>query len=164
MQDSVELTREFDAPRELVFKAWTEPERLMKWWGPKGFTSPICRIDLRPGGTYLSCMRSPDGRDFWSKGVFREIQAPERLVMTDSFADVKGNTVPATYYGMGEGWPLEMLITVTFDVVGRGTRVTISHSGLGTVPDTDRDNMRQGWNESLDKLATYIAEARRREY
>ena len=93
------ITRLFDAPRELVWKAWTAPERIRTWWGSIGFVSPVFKIDLRVGGEYHSCMRSPGGRDFWSKGIFREIVALERLVMTDSFADEKGNTVPASYYG-----------------------------------------------------------------
>ncbi len=67
----------------------------MRWWGPKGFTSPACRIDLRVGGKYLFCTRSPDGRDFWSTGVYREILEPERIVCTDSFADEEGNVVSA---------------------------------------------------------------------
>ncbi|MDQ1261779.1 MAG: hypothetical protein QG575_960 [Euryarchaeota archaeon] len=73
-EDRIDLiiTRFLDAPRELVWKAWTEPERLIRWWGPIGFTSPVSRIDLRVGGEYLSCMRSPDGKDFWSKGFYRE--------------------------------------------------------------------------------------------
>ena len=69
------ITRIFDAPRELVWKAWTEPGRMMRWWGPKGFTSPVCKIDLRVGGEYLNAMRSPEGQEFWSKGVYREIVA-----------------------------------------------------------------------------------------
>jgi uncharacterized protein YndB with AHSA1/START domain len=109
------ITRVFDAPRELVFKAWTEPERLKRWWGPKGSTTPYCEIDLRPGGVMNHCMRSPDGRDIWGKGVFREIVVPERIVLTDSFADAEGNVVSPTHYGMSPEWPLEALLTVTFE-------------------------------------------------
>ena len=83
-QQELVIKRIFDAPRELVWDAWTEPEQIMRWWGPKGFSAPVAKIDLRVGGAYLNCMRSPEGKDFWSKGVFREIVAPERLVMTDS--------------------------------------------------------------------------------
>ena len=72
------ITRVFDAPREFVWKAWTDPERFMRWWGPKNFTSPVSKIELRVGGTYLKCMRSPEGRDFWSTGVYREIVPMER--------------------------------------------------------------------------------------
>ena len=71
------LTRTFNAPRSLVFKAWTEPERVMRWWGPKDFTCPVCEIDLRPGGTYRNCMRSPEGKDFWSQGIYHEIKRAE---------------------------------------------------------------------------------------
>ncbi|MCX6832633.1 MAG: SRPBCC domain-containing protein, partial [candidate division Zixibacteria bacterium] len=67
------ITRVFDAPRDLVFKAWTEPERVASWWGPNRFTMPVCKIDLRPGGVFHYCMRSPDGKDYWGKGVYREI-------------------------------------------------------------------------------------------
>jgi len=100
------ITCTFKAPRELVWRSWTQPEHVMRWRGPKGFTSPVSKIDLRVGGVYLNCMRSPEGQDFWSTGVFREIVVLERLVMTDSFADEKGNVVPASHYGLGQGFPL----------------------------------------------------------
>ncbi len=150
------ITRVFDAPRELVWKAWTEPERVKRWWGPKGFTSPVIKIDLRVGGEYLSCMRSPEGQDFWGKGIFREIVAPERLVMTDSFVDKEGNTVPASYYGMSGDWPLEMLVTVMFEEQGDKTKLILKHSGIEGISATDRDNMEQGWSQSFDKLAVYL--------
>jgi len=91
------ITRTFDAPRELVWQAWTEPDRLMRWWGPKGFTAPVCTVDLRVGGRYLSCMRSPEGQDYWSTGVYQELVAPARLVYTDSFADEQGKWVVTAY-------------------------------------------------------------------
>ena len=146
----------FDVPREIVWKAWTDPERFMRWWGPKGFTSPVCKIDLRVGGGYLNCMRSPEGQDFWSKGVFREIVAPERLTMTDSFADEHGNMVPATHYGLSLDFPLEMLITVTLENLEGKTKLTLKHSGIDGINATDRRNMQQGWDQSLDKLAAYV--------
>lgn len=150
------ITRIFDAPRELVWKAWTEPERVKSWWGPKGFTSPVVKIDLRVGGEYLNCMRSPEGQDFWSKGVFREIVALKLLVMTDSFADKEGNTVPASYYGMSGNWPLEMLVTVAFEELDGKTKLTLKHSGINDISAADRDNMEQGWSQSLDKLAEIL--------
>jgi uncharacterized protein YndB with AHSA1/START domain len=155
-EDTRELivTRLFDAPRELVWKAWTEPERTMRWWGPKGFTSPVSRIDLRVGGEYLNCMRSSDGKDFWSKGVYREIVVPERLVMTDSFADENGNTVPASYYGMSKDFPLEMLIRVMFEEHDGKTKLTLRHIGMPS--GSDSEGAKQGWNESFDKLAEYL--------
>jgi uncharacterized protein YndB with AHSA1/START domain len=149
------ITRVFDAPRERVWKAWTEPESMMRWWGPKGFTCPVCQIDLRVGGTYLNCMRSPEGQDYWSTGVYREIVPPERLVCTDSFADEKGNVVPATHYGMSADFPLEMLVTVTFEEHERKTKLTLRHAGLP--PGKDLDDCRAGWSESFDKLAEVLA-------
>lgn len=160
MKAEVVITRIFDAPRGRVWQAWTEPRRAMRWWGPKGFTSPVSKIDLRVGGGYLNDMRSPDGKDYWSTGVYREVVAPERLVMTDSFADEKGNAVPATHYGMSPDWPLEMLITVTFEQSDGKTKLVLVHSGTGAVSDTDRDNMRQGWSESFDKLDEYLAQTK----
>ena len=91
------ITRIFDAPRSLVFKAWTEPEHMVNWFGPRGFTSKVLKNDLRPGGAYRIHMRGPDGDDHWSQGVFREIVPPERLVMVGSWADADGNpTRPET--------------------------------------------------------------------
>ena len=149
------ISRHFNAPRELVWRAWTEPERMMRWWGPKGFSAPSCRIDLRVGGSYLGCMRSPDGKDYWSTGVYREIVPPARLVCTDSFADEKGNVVPASHYGMPGEWPAELLITVTFEVEDGGTRMTLRHSGLP--PGEMTKECEAGWNESFDKLAQSVA-------
>lgn len=151
------ITRIFDAPRELVFQAWTEPERVMRWWGPQGFTTPVCEIDLRPGGAWFSCMRSPEGKDYWGKGVYREIVKPERIVCTDLFADEKGNTVSPQHYGMSPDWPAEALITATFTEHPGKTSVTLRHAPLK--PGTERDMCRQGWSESLDKLDDYLAKA-----
>ena len=154
------IERIFDAPRELVWKAWTEPERVMRWWGPKEFTSPAAQIDFRVGGKYLFAMRSPgfqEGRDLWSTGVYREIVPLERIVRTDSFADEKGNVVPATYYGMNADMPLEMLVTVTFEEHEGKTKLTLHHVGIPA--GADREGANQGWSESLDKLAEYLAKA-----
>ena len=151
------VARDFDAPRELVFKAWTEPDRLKRWWGPQGFTTPSCAVDLREGGDFLYCMRSPEGRDFWGRGVYREIVVPERLVLAMSFADAEGNVVPAAYYGLGSDWPLERLMTVTFEELAGVTRVTVRDEGVP--PGPDGDGTRQGWVEMMDGLAEYLAEA-----
>lgn len=149
------ITRVFDAPRELVWKAWTEPEHFMRWWGPKDYTSPVCRIELRVGGKYLWCMRSPEGQEYWSTGVYRELVPLERIVCTDSFSDAEGNVVPATHYGMSADFPLEMLITVIFEEYEGKTKLTLRHVGLpaGEMSDQTED----GWNESFDKLAESLA-------
>ncbi len=156
-EEVVVITRVFDAPRELVWKAWTDPERMKRWWGPKGFTTPVVKIDLRVGGKFLGDMRSPEGQDFWSTGVYREIVEPERIVVTDSFADEKGNMVRASHYGMSPDWPEELLVTVTLEGADGKTKLTLRHSGLSGVSTADRDNMRLGWSESFDKLAEYLA-------
>ena len=83
-----------------MWQAWTDPKRVQRWWGPKGFTTPVCKIDLRVGGVLHYCMRSPAGQDYWNTGSYRDIVEPERIVCTDSFADEKDNVVPATHYGM----------------------------------------------------------------
>ncbi len=152
------ITRVFDASREQVWKAWTEPERVMRWWGPKGFTSPVNKIDLHVGGVYFNCMRSPEGQEFWSTGVYREIVAPARLIYTDSFADEKGNVVPASHYGMEGDWQLELLVTVTFEEVGGRTKMILRHAGIPA--GKMRELCETGWNESFDKLAHELSKDR----
>jgi uncharacterized protein YndB with AHSA1/START domain len=156
-ENEIVITRLFYAHRDLVWRAWTEPEFVMQWWGPKDYTSPSCTIDLRVGGKYLYCMRSPEGRDFWSTGYYREIKKPERIVCTDSFADEKGNVVPATYYGMSQDFPKELLVTVTFEVQPGMTRLTLRHAGIPA--GEMHDLTRAGWNESMDKLAGVLGQA-----
>lgn len=153
------IGRIFDAPREMVWKAWTEPELIMGWWGPKNFTAPFCTIDFRVGGSYLFCMRSPEGKDYWSTGVFREIVPFERIVATDSFADEKGNVVPASHYGLTSNYPLELLLTLTFEDQDGKTRLALGHVGH---PASDIEDARQGWNESLDKLSALLQEIKGR--
>ena len=150
----IAITRTLDAPRGLVWKAWTDPEWIKRWWGPKVFTAPYCRLDLRVGGHYLYCMRSPDGKDFWSTGFYREIIPMEKIVCTDSFADEKGNIVPATYYGLGPDFPLELVLTVIFEEVKGGTKLTLRH--LGHPIGEMKRNATLGWNESLDKFAESV--------
>ena len=148
------ITRIFDAPRELVFKAWTEPEHLMRWVGPQHFTLPVCKVDLRVGGKYLYCMRSPDGQDYYSTGVYLKIDPPNEIVCTDSFADEKGNVVPASHYGMEGEFPLELRVTVTFEDYDGKTKMTLKHVGF---PAGEMGKMAEaGWNESFDKLAASL--------
>lgn len=145
------MERIFNAPRARVWDAWTQPELFMRWWGPKDYTSPVCKIDLRLGGVMLGCMRGPDGKDIWSTGIYCDIVENERLVITDCFADEKGNVVPASYYGMpGEGWQSEMLVIVELKDFEGKTKMTVSHYGF---PDDKVNEMAgAGWNQSFDKL------------
>ncbi len=153
-KDELTIKRIFDAPRELVWKAWTDPDLFKRWWGPKNFTAPVAKIDLRVGGKYLYCMRGPDGKDYWSTGVYREIVPKERIVCTDSFADEKSNIVPASHYGMTGDWPLELLVTVTFEEIGGRTKMTLRHEGIPS--GLMRELTETGWNESFDKLVESI--------
>jgi uncharacterized protein YndB with AHSA1/START domain len=149
------VRRVFDAPRELVFKAWTQPEHLVRWWGPNGYTTPSCTIDFRRGGAWHLCMRSPEGVDLWCGGVYREIVEPEQIVCTDSFLDEEGNPVGPAYYGLSPEGPSEMLITVTFTEHEGKTTLTIRQT-VGSTPPSERQGMQQGWTETLDRLADYV--------
>ncbi|MHB8780923.1 MAG: SRPBCC family protein [Candidatus Geothermincolia bacterium] len=148
------ITRSLDAPAEVVWRYWTEPEYFKRWWGPEGFTCPVAEIDLREGGRYLNAMRSPDGEDYWSTGVYEEIVPMERLVLTDSFADENGNVVPASFYDMPDDIPLETSYEVTFAQVDGITKMTLRGMML---PGEMGDQAKQGWEQSFDKLAQAIA-------
>jgi uncharacterized protein YndB with AHSA1/START domain len=150
----VVMERIFDAPPDLVWQAWTDPEHLKRWWGPQSFTAPVAQIDLRVGGKYLFCMQDPDGNQFWSTGTYKEIVPGERLVCTDSFADEHGNIVSAESYGM-EGFPLELEVVVTFEDLGGKTRMTVTHYGMPA--GEMRQGATVGWNQSFDKLAAALA-------
>jgi uncharacterized protein YndB with AHSA1/START domain len=152
----ITITREFSVPRALVWKAWTDPDLLKRWHGPKGFTAPFIKNDLREGGRYHYCMRSPEGQDHWSTGTFLELVEPERMVCTDSFADPAGNVVPASFYGMVGDMPLELRFELDLKESRGRTRLTLRHFGI-PVGD-DRDLAVQGWNESLGKLEAVLME------
>jgi len=140
------ITRIFDAPRTLVFKAWTESEHMARWWGPRGFKSTILKNELRPGGAYRIHMLGPDG-DHWSQGVYREVVPPERLVMVGSWADADGNpTRPET------------TLTLLFEDVGGKTKLSLHNAVFESV--TARDLHNGGWSSALDCLAEYLATVR----
>ena len=156
------ITRVFDAPRELVFKAWTETERLKHWWGPQGFTMLSCQCDLRPGGVFHYGMRAPDGTVMWGKWVFREIAKPERLVFVGSFSDEAGG---ATRHPWAPDWPLETLSTVTFaehdgrtTLTMRGIPVNATESERKTFA-AGHSSMQQGWTGTMNQLADYLTKA-----
>jgi uncharacterized protein YndB with AHSA1/START domain len=138
------ITRTFDAPRELVFRMWTEPEHLAHWGGPKDSTFKIIRMDARPGGPYRFNMKGVNGTDHWSQGIYREIVAPERLVFTTVWTDAEGNpTSPHT------------LVTLTFDEYEGKTKLTLHQTGLESV--TSRDSHREGYLSTLERLEAYLA-------
>ena len=156
--EDIVIIRIFDAPRKQIWNAWTEPELLKQWWGPKGFTCPFSQIDLRVGGSYLACMRSPEGQDFWSTGIYREIIENDRIVCTDAFSDPEGNQVLPSYYGMEGEWASELLVTITFETSDTGTKFTLQHTGIPA--GTMREMTQLGWNESFDKLENIIRDNR----
>jgi uncharacterized protein YndB with AHSA1/START domain len=137
------IVRTFDAPRALVFKAWTEPQHLMRWWGPVGFTTTVSEMDSRPGGAYRFRMRSPDGVDCWWHGVCREIVEPERVVWTCTIDDANGNLISS-----------ETLLTVTLDEHPDGTKLTL-HQAIFDSP-ANREGHQSGWNSALERLALYV--------
>ncbi|MFH0773570.1 MAG: SRPBCC domain-containing protein [bacterium] len=146
------ITRIFKAPCELVWRYWTEPEYFKKWWGPRFFSSPTCRIDFKVGGKYLHCMKDQSGKKFWNTGIYKEIIPFKKIVASDSFSDEKGNIIPASQHGM-EGFPLELEIVVMFEKQDEKTKMTLIHSGIEHIDSKSRKNMQQGWRESFDKLA-----------
>jgi uncharacterized protein YndB with AHSA1/START domain len=148
-QQELVVTRIFDAPREVVFKAWTDPERVKRWWGPKGFTNPVCELDPRPGGAMRIHMRAPDGVVYPMTGVFNEIVEPERLVFTSGALDAKGNPL------------FEVLTTVTFAEHGGKTKLTM-HAKVVMATAAAAPHlagMEMGWSQTLDRLAEYVAKA-----
>lgn len=137
------ITRVFDAPRDLVWKAWTEPERIKQWSAPKGFTIPVADGELRPGGEWKSCMRKPDGTDLWLAGVYQEIDAPHRLVFTHAWLDENGKPGPET------------LVTVTLTERAGKTEMSFRQSGFDSLES--RDGHAGGWNECFDRLEELLA-------
>ena len=138
------VTRIIDAPRHLVFQAWTEPDRVMRWWGPQGFVTIHCDMDIRPGGAFRVCMRSPEGTDYWKQGIYREVVAPERLVFTFAWEDAEGKPGHQT------------LVTVTFAERGDRTELILHQAVFETV-ETCNDH-RRGWTSTLERFAEYLAE------
>jgi uncharacterized protein YndB with AHSA1/START domain len=158
------ITRSFDAPRELVWQCFIEPERMKEWWGPKGSVIVASKMDLRVGGTYLGAMRAGDGPVMWAKFVYREIAEPERLVWVHSFSDEAGGL---TRHPMSPTWPLEMLTTVTFEEVAPGkTKLTLRWAPLNATAeeqktfDAARDGMSGGWAGTFERLEAYLQTAK----
>lgn len=145
------MERIFDAPRELVFQAFSACERVARWWGPKGWTLPVCRMDFRPGGAWFYCMRGPAGEDACGKAVYQEIVEPERIVYVDSFVDTAGNVL--------EGMP-ELLITLIFAEHEGKTKLT-NRAQFASAADKEailNMGMVEGLTQTLDRLEAYLAQ------
>lgn len=145
---TVLIKRTFNLPVEKVWKAWTEPEVYKKWWGPHAFTCTYCEIDLRVGGTYLSNMKSKDGKEMFGTGTYKEIIPNKKLVMTDNFSDEKGNIIDPPEEMKGD-WSKELIVTVELQDKDGKTDFSLTHQGL---PAEMYEDCTEGWNESLDKL------------
>lgn len=145
------ITRIFNAPVKLVWRAWTEPEHFKKWWGPKDFYCTTCKQDLRVGGKYLYNMVGPDKTEYWSGGEFTEIIPLKKIVCTDHFSDAEGNKKTAKEVGMPvEDWPDELYVTITFEDMGDKTKMVLKHVGIPAAEMSEMTNA--GWNQSFDKL------------
>ena len=154
-ENTIVIERTFDAPIELVWQMWTEPEHFKNWYGPQGFSIPVAEIDLRVGGKRLVCMQTPDGSmKMWTTGEYKVIEAPHRLVYTDGFADENGNAVLPSAYGMNDDeHPATTEVTVILEDLGGRTKMTMTHSG---VPASEQ-GANEGWKQSFSKMADYIA-------
>jgi uncharacterized protein YndB with AHSA1/START domain len=138
------IHRVFDAPRDLVYTAWTDFEHLKRWQGaPQGMNVTAHEVDFRRGGKFRLCMRSADGADHWLQGVYREITPPEKLVFTHAWADADGKSSPET------------LVTITFIASGAKTEVTLRQTGFTS--KEARDGHEVGWNSQFDRFAEYLA-------
>lgn len=136
------LSRVFDAPRAILFQAWTTPSQVAAWWGPLGYVTTHCEMDIRPGGSFRVCMRSPEGINHWKVGAYREIVAPERIVFTFAWADADGAPGHQT------------LITVTFDAVGTKTQLTLRQEVFDTVEWCE--GHRAGWTSCLERFDRWL--------
>jgi uncharacterized protein YndB with AHSA1/START domain len=164
------ISRGVDAPRDLVWTAWTQGERLAQWWGPKGCKIRVVKLEMRPGGLFHYAMAFPEpqpwlkgSNEMWGRFIYREITAPERIVFVNSFSDAKGGVTRAPFT---ETWPLEVLNTVTFSDKGGKTELTLrAHPINSTAAENEayagmHDSMRQGFGGTFDQLAAYLATAK----
>jgi uncharacterized protein YndB with AHSA1/START domain len=143
------ITRIIDAPRALVFRMWTDPEHVAQWWGPNGFTNPVCELDVRPGGSIRIVMRAPDGTEYPMTGVFQEIAEPDRLVFTNIAVDQDGNHV------------LEGLTSVSFTEHGGKTKLILQTRAVALMTHAVRmlEGMEAGWTQSIDRLQAHATRA-----
>jgi uncharacterized protein YndB with AHSA1/START domain len=151
-KDAIVIERIFDAPVDLIWQMWTDPEHFKNWYGPKGFTVPVAKMDVRVGGKQLICMASPDGSmKMWTTGEYLEIVQKERLVYTDSPADENGNVVSPSAMGMPDGYPATTEVTVLLEDLGGRTKMVMTHAGVPA-----ESGAGGGWEQAFDKLADHI--------
>ena len=158
------IVRTFSAPRDLVWSAFTEADRLNQWFGPKGFTREKSKLDFRVGGTHHYMLRTPDGAPMWGKWTFREIDPKTKLVCVSSFSDEAGGI---TVHPMAPTWPRLMLPTFLFEDAGPGkTKITVRWAPYEATDielatfEAGRPSMNQGWNGTFENLDAYLAKAK----
>lgn len=166
-EKGIVIERIFDAPRELVWKAWTDEEMVKKWWGPEGFTAPSIKINFAVGEKYIFAMHGPEGsewdKDMYSAGVYKEIVPNEKIVVTDYFSDADGNLMEPSEQGQDSSFPKEQTVTVLFEDTTDGkTKLTVKYPK----PETEeqmkamlKSGMKEGWQSSLNKLEKVLKEA-----
>jgi uncharacterized protein YndB with AHSA1/START domain len=154
------ISRTFNAPRDIMFKVWSEVEHLKNWWGPKDLEIVSAKLDFRPGGMFHYCMRAPEGFEMWGKFVYHEIEAPEKIVFVNSFSDEDGNVVRAPFSG---SFPLEIQNILTFTENDGKTTLTL-RGGPINANEEERsffngmfDSMNQGFAGTFDQLEQYLA-------
>jgi len=150
------ITRLFDAPREYVFKAWSNAEHLARWFAPDGCAVHFVRMDFRPGGGFHSCIRSPQGHECWCVGEYVEIESPARLVFTMAIANAQGERVDPAAIGMDPEWPAETITTVTFTDVDGKTELTLRQTVNEAL--AKRTGAHPSWLQMFDRLDADLAE------
>ncbi|MDF2651122.1 MAG: Activator of Hsp90 ATPase 1 family protein [Paenibacillus sp.] len=160
-QFAMVFTRIFEVPRELIFKMWTESGHFSNWWGPKGFSLQVAKMDVRPGGMFLGNQTSPDGNHVvWGKFAYQEVVAPEKVVFVQSFSDEEGNTIRAPF---NASWPLEIMNSITLEENEGKTTLTLRGGPLNAsdeeqaVYDGMAPMLQQGLEGTFDQLADYLA-------
>ncbi len=152
IEDAVVIERTFDAPVDLIWQMWTQPEFFKNWYGPQGFTVPVAEMDIRVGGKRLICMASPDGSmKMWTTGEYTEIVPNQRLVYTESLADENGNVVSPSAMGMPDGYPVTTEVIVLLEDLGGRTKIVLTHAGVPA--DSGAGG---GWEQAFAKMAKYI--------
>lgn len=158
--EEIIIERVFNASRAKVWDAWTNPEKIQKWWGPEGFSAPSIKIDLKVGGQYIYAMQGPAGTEWdkvmYSGGEFREIVPMEKLVVTDRFCDENGNKISPTEDGQLPDFPSELQATITFEDAPEGkTKLTIKYQKPENEAQYEailKSGMTEGWQSSFNKL------------
>lgn len=151
------VTRVFDAPLELVWKAWTDPKYVAQWWGPQGCTAPVVNIDFRVGGKALLCMKMPDGQEFWNGMDYIEIVPHEKIVSLMYFADKDGNRIDPSALGFEHEVVDGAYDTTLFEDLGDG-RTKLTFIGNEPMKDAAESGQLEGWKQILDKVADVLAQ------